>query len=69
MQVANNRNISDEFWVGHHARQELIVVVGLQRLLLQELSLLGLDWCNNGHLQHACNTSFVHSQPHVQWLS
>ena len=67
MQVANNRNIPDELWVGHHARQELIVVVGLQRLLLQQLSLLNLNGCNDGHLQHACNTSFAHFQPHVQW--
>ena len=67
MQVANNSNIPDELWVGHHARQELIVVVGLQRLLLQQFSLLGLDGCNDGHLQNVCNTSSAHSQLHVQW--
>lgn len=66
MQVANDRNIPDEVWVGHHARQELIVVVGLQRLLLQQFSLLGLDRGNDGHLQHAYNTSFKCCQSHVQ---
>lgn len=50
MQVTNNSHIPDELWVVHHAGQELIVVVGLQRLLLQQLGLLGFYGCNDGDL-------------------
>lgn len=50
MQVTNNSHISDELWVGHHAGEELIVVVGLQRLLLKQLGLLSFYGCNDGDL-------------------
>lgn len=53
MKVTNHGHVSDELWIGHHARQELIVVVGLQGLLLQQLSLLCLDGRYNRHLQEA----------------
>ena len=53
MKVTNDGHISNELWIGHHAREELVIIIGLQGLLLQQLSLLGLDGRYDGHLQES----------------